>query len=139
MVGVGNAGFSYEVEESRRGVSTATQTAKCGQTGVIPTVNVTFLNKLAEVTLGQIKLNKCGVYMVECDASAEATTTIQLYKDGVAVPQAQSTGGTPAFVTLVQVLENNCCCPCASPVSLQIMNETAATFTDVNVCVTKLV
>jgi len=88
---------------------------------------------------GTIKLNKCGVYMVECDASTSVSTTIQLYKDGVAVPQAQSTGTALSFVTLVQVLENNSCCPCTSPVSLQIMNETAATFTDVNVCVTKLV
>lgn len=86
-----------------------------------------------------IELNKCGVYMVECDASAEATTTIQLYKNGVAVPQAQSTGGTPAFVTLVQVIEDNSCCPCASPTSLQIMNETAATFTNVNVSITKII
>ena len=85
-----------------------------------------------------INLNKCGVYMVECDGSAEATTTIQLYKDGIAQPQAQSTGGTPAFTTLVQVPENNSCCPCASGVSLQIVNTTTATFTDINVCVTKI-
>ena len=88
---------------------------------------------------GTIKLKKCGVYMVECDASAEATTTIQLYKDGIAQPQAQSTGGTPAFVTLVQVPENNSCCPCASGVSLKVVNTTATTFSDVNIAVTKVV
>lgn len=86
-----------------------------------------------------IKLNKCGVYMVSCDASASEATTIQMYKDGVAVPQAQSTGGTPAFVTLVQVNENNTNCPCTSPVSLQISSDTAVTFTDINVVVTKIV
>lgn len=86
-----------------------------------------------------IELNKCGVYMVSCDASASVSTTIQLYKDGVAVPQAQSTGVTPAFTTLVQVPDNNSCCPCASGVSLQVMNTTAATFTDVNVVITKVV
>lgn len=86
-----------------------------------------------------ITLNKCGVYMVECDASAEATTTIQLYKDGVAVPQAQSTGGTPAFVTLVQVPDNNSCCPCASGVSLKVVNTTATTFTNANITITKMV
>ena len=86
-----------------------------------------------------IKLNKCGVYMVAVDASADPATTIQLYKDGVAQPQAQSTGGTPAFVTLVQVSENNSCCPCASPVSLQVINTTATTFANVNVSVTKVV
>lgn len=86
-----------------------------------------------------IKLNKCGVYMVECDASASVSTMIQLYKDGVAQPQAQSTGITPSFTTLVQVNEDNSCCPCSSPVSLQVVNETAATFTDVNVVITKII
>ena len=88
---------------------------------------------------GTIQLNKCGVYMVSCDASAEASTTVQLYKDGVAQPQAQSTGGTPAFVTLVQVPENNSACPCASAVSLQVVNTTATTFTDANVVLTKVI
>ena len=86
-----------------------------------------------------IKLNKCGVYMVSCDASAEASTTIQLYKNGVAQPQAQSTGITPSFVTLVQVPENNSNCPCASAVSLQVVNTTATTFTDANVVLTKVI
>ena len=86
-----------------------------------------------------IKLNKCGVYMVALDASAEASTTIQMYKDGVAQPQAQSTGVSPAFVTLVQVSENNSCCPCSSAVSLQFMNTTAGTLSSVNVVVTKIV
>lgn len=86
-----------------------------------------------------IALNKCGVYMVSVDASAEASTTIQLYKDGVAIPQAQSTGLTPSFVTLVQVPENNSCCPCASGVSLKVVNTTAATFTNANIVVTKVV
>ena len=85
-----------------------------------------------------ITLNKCGVYMVSCDASAEASTTLQLYKNGIAQPQAQGTGATPAFVTLVQVPENNSCCPCASGVSLQVMNTTATTLTNVNVVVTKV-
>lgn len=86
-----------------------------------------------------IKLNKCGVYMVECDATTSAVTTMQLYKDGVAVPQAQSTGQSLGFTTLVQVSENNSCCPCASGVSLQIVNETEATYDNVNVVVTKVV
>lgn len=85
-----------------------------------------------------ITLNKCGVYMVSCDASAEASTTLQLYKNGIAQPQAQSTGTTPSFVTLVQVSDNNSCCPCASGVSLQVMNTTATTLTNVNVVVTKV-
>jgi len=84
-------------------------------------------------------LNKCGVYMVEVDVSAAASTTIQLYKDGVAQPQAQSTGTTPSFTTLVQVDKNNSCCPCSSPVSIQIMNTDATTFTDANIVITKVV
>lgn len=86
-----------------------------------------------------ITLNKCGVYMVSFDGSAEASTTVELYKNGVAQPQAQSTGITPSFETLVQVPENNSCCPCTSGVSLQIVNTTATTFTDANVVVTKVV
>ena len=86
-----------------------------------------------------IQLNKCGVYMVSVDATAEASTTLQLYKDGVAQNQAQSTGTTPSFVTLVQVSHNNCECACSSPVLLTVRNTTATTLTDINVCVTKIV
>lgn len=86
-----------------------------------------------------INLNKCGVYMVSVDASAAASTTLQLYKDGVAQPQAQSTGLTPTFTTLVQVDKNNSNCPCASPTTLQVVNTTATTLTDCNIVVTKLV
>lgn len=89
--------------------------------------------------ISTIQLNKCGVYMVAVNASSATSATIQLYKDGVAQPQAQSTGTTPSFTTLVQVTENNCGCPCSEAVSLQVMNTTAATFTDVNIVVTKVV
>ena len=85
-----------------------------------------------------IELNKCGVYMVSCNGSAAASTTIQLSKDGVLQPQAQSTGITPSFVTLVQVAKNNTCCACSSPVILSVVNTTEATFTDVNVVITKV-
>lgn len=86
-----------------------------------------------------IELNKCGVYMVSFDGVASASTTVELYKDGVEQPQAQSTGTTLHFTTLVQVDKNNSCCACSSPVTLQILNETAATFTNANVVVTKLI
>lgn len=85
-----------------------------------------------------IELNRCGVYEVSVNASADAATTIQLYKDGVAQPQAQSTGESLSFKTLVQVSENNTCCPCSSATSLQIMNTTAATFANVNAVVVKV-
>lgn len=86
-----------------------------------------------------INLNKCGVYMVSVDVSAAASTTIQLYKDGVAQPQAQSTGLSPSFSTLVQVDHNNSNCPCASPTVIQVRNTVAGTATDANIIVTKVV
>lgn len=86
-------------------------------------------------------LNKCGVYMVSVDASVEAATTIELYKDGVAQAQAQSTGGSSlSFLTLVQSDKNNTCCPCSSPTSVQIVNTgtAAADFTNCNIVFTKV-
>lgn len=87
-----------------------------------------------------IELNKCGVYMVEFDGSSATAATVQLFKDGVAQPQAQSTGTSPSFTTLVQVSENNTCKCCSSPTTIQIVNagSASATFTDVNICVTKV-
>lgn len=85
-----------------------------------------------------IELNKCGVYMVAVDASSATATTIQLSKDSILQPQAQSTGTSPSFVTLVQVDKNNTCCACSSPVILQVINTTAATFTNANIVVTKI-
>lgn len=87
-----------------------------------------------------IQLNKRGVYMVACNSSSAAATTIQLYKDGLAQPQAQSTGDSCAFVTLVQVESDNKPCCCGSPTTLQLFNdgEAAATFTNVNVVITKV-
>ena len=109
---------------------------------VIP-FNNTSIQKGCTATLngvGTIQLNKCGVYMVEVDASAAAAATIQLFKDGVAQPQAQSTGTSPSFTTLVRVSENNSNCPCAAPTDIQVRNTgaSAATFTDVNIVVTKV-
>ena len=89
-----------------------------------------------------INLNKCGVYMVSFDASSAAASQVQLFKDGVAQPQAQSAAGTaPGFVTLVQVDHNNSCCACDSPVSLQVRNigDAAVTFTNCNICITKII
>ena len=86
-----------------------------------------------------INLNKCGVYMVSVDCSATVATTLQLYKDGIAQPQAQATGTNPSFITLVQVSENNSCCPCASGTALQLMNSTESVLTDINVVITKVV
>jgi len=88
-----------------------------------------------------IQLNKCGVYMVECDCSSATASTIQLFKNGVALPQAQSTGTSPNFLALVQVSEDNTRCPCSSATNLQVKNvgASSATFTDANVVITKVV
>lgn len=87
-----------------------------------------------------IQLNKCGVYMVSCDASSATSTSIQLFKDGIAQAQAQGTGTSPSFITLVQVERDNSNCCCSSPTLLQVRNSnsTSATFTDINLCVTKV-
>lgn len=85
------------------------------------------------------ELNKCGVYMVSVDISTTTSTTVQLYKNGVAQPQAQSTGLSPSFITLVQVTENNSNCPCSSPTVIQVRNTVAGTLTDANIVITKVV
>ena len=109
----------------------------------VPLNNVTLKKGCTATTSGasSIALNKCGVYMVSVDASSAAAATIQLYKNGIVQPQAQSTGTTPNFVTLVQVDENNSCCPCASATTIQVVNtaDAAATFTDFNIVITKVV
>lgn len=85
-------------------------------------------------------LNKCGVYEVTCGVSAAATDTIQLYKDGVAVPEARRTGVSPCFTTLVQVDHNNSeCCACASPTVIQVVSVSAATLADAAITITKVV
>lgn len=85
-----------------------------------------------------IELNRKGVYMVAFDGVASADTTVQLYKDGVAQPQAQTSGTTLGFLTLVQVDRDNCGCCCSSPVRLQLINTDAVTYDNANVVVTKV-
>ena len=98
-----------------------------------------------------IELEKRGVYYVEVNGfgtgAAAGANTIQLYRNGVALPSAQDQFTTAAneisnfsFNTLIQVQENNCPCNCTTnPVTLQIMNgEQALTDGYVNVVVTKL-
>ena len=109
----------------------------------VPFNNVTLQKGCTAVLSGDstIQLNKCGIYMVEVNASSAAAVTLQLYRNGVALPQAQSTGTSPSFTCLVQVSENNTCCPCSSPTTIQVKNAgtASATLTDVNIVVTKVV
>ena len=83
-------------------------------------------------------LNKCGVYQVCVGVSAAAAETIQLYKDGVALPGAVSTGTSPSFVSFVQVDHDNTCCPCTSPTSLQVMAEAEGTLTEASIAIHKI-
>ena len=97
-----------------------------------------------------VDLNKCGVYKITVDASAEPTTagliSLDLYRDGVALPQAQSsaTGAVDAtsalgFETYVQVPTNNSCRCCDSPTTVQLyLSGVDVTFLNVNVTVDKI-
>lgn len=87
-----------------------------------------------------INLNKCGVYAVTCNATSTASVSLQLYKNGVAIPQTATTGTTPSITTLVQVSENNTCKCCSAPTTLQLRNvgTAEATLSAVNIVVTKV-
>lgn len=96
-----------------------------------------------------IQLNKAGIYMVSCDASfiptAAGTVGVQLRKNGQPLPQAQSTEtgaedtiSSLSFYTLVQVSQNNNQCCNTNPTLLQVVNLSAGTFNNINVCVTKI-
>ena len=51
VVGVGNSRFTNEIKERGGSISAATQTAKGGQTGIVPAVHVIFLHELTEIAL----------------------------------------------------------------------------------------
>ena len=96
-----------------------------------------------------IQCNKAGIYAITVDASAEPTAagniSIQLSKNGVLQPQAQSevTGAVDSlsslhFETLVQVSQSNSCCCTSSPTLIQVINGPAATYSNINICVTKI-
>lgn len=118
----------------------------------VPLQNVPLKKGCSETMSGvsAINLNKCGVYKVTVDASAEPGTagliSLDLYRDGVAMPQAQTsaTGTADAtsalgFVTYVQVSTNNSCRCCDHPVTIQVYNSGVdVTFLNVNVTVDKI-
>lgn len=109
--------------------------------GIVPFDNVVVDKGCSEslTGAGTIELNKCGVYLVSVNGSAAAETTLQLLRNGVSLPQAQSTGTSLSFETIVQVEKNNCQCnPCSTPVTIQVSNTIATTLNDVNVVVYKI-
>lgn len=97
-----------------------------------------------------IELNKKGIYMISVDAAATPTAagimSIQLSKDGLLLPQAQSsvTGATTdvdnlSFLTLVQVNRDNSCDCCSSPTLVRVINTgVPATYDIANIVVTKI-
>lgn len=99
-----------------------------------------------------IQLNQRGVYLVEVDGfalpDAVTETSVQLYVNGVAQPQAISTftgaavtsATTFGFKTFVKVAENNCPCNLlTSPTTLQVLNgDTALTDAHINIVITKI-
>ncbi len=118
----------------------------------IPFNNVT-IRKGCTATLSApatIQLNKAGVYMIHVDGSIAPTAvgdvSIQLSKNGVVQPQAQSieTGAAGdssslCFETLVQVPQNNTPCCCSSPTTIQIINTgEAGNYSIAHIVVTKV-
>lgn len=122
------------------------------QNGVIPFENVTIQKGCTAelVSPGTIQFNKCGVYLLSLDCSVTSAdavnAAVQLYKSGVAQPQAQASASVTAdstrslsFYTLVQVPTNNSPCCCVSPVTAQIINTgDAVTYNNINLVVTKV-
>ena len=86
-----------------------------------------------------LALNKKGVYAVAVDANSTTAASIALSRDGVIMPNTNVTGTSTGFTTLVRVAEDNTCCCCSAPVSLQLVNtgDASATYSVVNVTVTK--
>lgn len=130
----------YEYTERRDMLEAYSTNAAVAANAAIPFNNVVIQKGNTAVLSGAqtIELNKCGVYMVELDGTASASTTVQMTKNGVAQPQAQSTGTTFGFQTLVQVPRSNTSCCCSSPTLIQFTADAAVTLTNVNVVVTKV-
>lgn len=129
-----------------------------GENELIP-FNIVSLKKGATVTNSgsyELVFNQCGIYQLTLSAVAEpaaapaetstaSTISVNLIKDGVVIPRAQSeetsTGAAAlSFSTLVQVNRNNNPCVCSTPVICSIRNTgVAATFSNIDVVVTKIV
>ncbi len=123
--------------------------------GTYPLNNVVFYkgNTAVPAGAGGIALNKRGVYSVQVDGFATLAGagdySIQLTRNGVALPQAISTttltaagSASGSFSTLVVVEDNDCCCNwTSSAVTIGVLNPSEVEVTDahINVIVTKLV
>lgn len=120
-------------------------TVPAGSAYPLNTVALQKGNTVVPSGAASIQLNKCGIYMVSCDAYTDpaAEINVQMYKNGIAQPMAISaseTAGVAGFTALVQVSENNTNCCCTSPTVLQFVNNDteAVAGAHINVCVTKV-
>ena len=91
------------------------------------------------VATAPINLNAKGVYQVECSGYGAAGVSIQLYQNGLPLPETLREGPTPAFTTLVQVANNNTQCCCTAPTTLQVGCDAESVFDSINITVTKIV
>ena len=116
----------------------------------IPLKNLTLLKGFSTTKEGDtILLNRCGVYKVEVDGSVTVpsggSVSIQLEVNNVLQSDTFSTVTAVAsqvipfhFDKLIQVPFSNTPNPCASPTSVKIISNVAATYNHVNVIVTKI-
>lgn len=121
----------------------------------VPFNNVTIQKgcSVKQMSATTFVFNKKGTYKVTLDAAGAITGTtaanliLQLFKNGVAQPQAQGVANSTSttdveslgFVTLVQVEEdNNPCCCSKTPTTIQILNTVAALFNKINITITKV-
>lgn len=113
--------------------------------------NTTFILTGCVATLNgstSINLNKPGIYMIEFNGQASPTgengvVSVQLYNDGVAMPQANSsayaTMGNPASLSFSTLIKVGCLCPCESGSKVLTLHyEGVAGTMDGNIVVTKL-
>lgn len=99
------------------------------------------------------ELDRCGVYNLTCHGNIDATgeVTVQVYQDGIAIPEAQATMTLTAgdienfsFDTLITVDRNNTKCCCSSPTLIQIrvfdtpLTDGEATFDLISCTITRL-
>lgn len=134
-------------------IQSYSQNVTVAQNSAIP-FNSTFTKggTVQQVGAGTFQFNKKGLYILHFDAVvAQSTTagniTVQMFKDGVAAPeavtQASSTAATDieaiSFTTRVQVPFDNTDCCNVAPTTVQLRNiGVPALFSQANVVITKL-
>lgn len=135
------------IEAYSNGVTTDAQSA-------VQFYNVSLNKGCSSILQGvsSLQLNDCGVYEVDVDCVAQATTAgeigIQLRKDGILQPQALSAETAAdttslhalSFSTFVQVTHSNGRCCCMAPTICNIVNTSAnpVTFSHISVKVKKV-